>query len=498
MNAALTNADKGFDMELTKKLLSTILFLSVPVSFADESLIGQVLGNVKQQTPNAPGDFKSKVGEEISNKLTLKQCDKYGISSELLVADFIYRGGCVNSGFPYRLMGKTIIKGNDVPEPPNAAKLPICKCKKYRWGITKGMWLPTRIVEVVRGDGSCSPTQGKLTNLKLGIMTKVLQTTGLFSRGGENFKHYHSWKIKTNFYPGISPSERCWKRGNEWETSMMDIVWSANDPIFANLYYPENFLIAPMSAMTLGVDRFASCSINTLKSPNSLQRFDDSLYYLGGCYDDNFPVNGHFPKGRNSVEAGQLIAQRSVFASNRKSSMLSLTAYTSLTNFTTALTEGRTGYAAYNSVGDVNVCGATKTLIPKKSHYKFSMLRPYSEAKHGKTNKGSGGILKSLVIDSAIAKIKKQDPTQPVRDVISDLTNQTIGNLMGKVKKWTGFTTSCSHRWGASATRWGDGRNSAGNPNTVKQSDGTVLPKETKDKDSVYIIWRWVDCCSRL
>ena len=165
-------------MELTKKLLSTILFLSVPVSFADESFIGQVLGNVKQQTPNAPGDFKSQVGEKISNKLTIKQCDKYGISSELLVADFIYRGGCVNSGFPYRLMGKTVIKGNDVPEPPNAAKLPICKCKKYRWGITKGMWLPTRIVEVVRGDGSCSPTQGKLTNLKLGIMTKVLQTTG--------------------------------------------------------------------------------------------------------------------------------------------------------------------------------------------------------------------------------------------------------------------------------------------------------------------------------
>ena len=60
-----------------------------------------------------------------------------------------------DSGFPLRIMANITVSGSDVSYPPGATNQSICKCGKI-YGYTRGMWLPTRFVEVVRR-ADCSP-----------------------------------------------------------------------------------------------------------------------------------------------------------------------------------------------------------------------------------------------------------------------------------------------------------------------------------------------------
>ena len=118
----------------------------------------------------------------------------------------VVRNFCYDSGFPIRIMGRTVVSGGDVPAPPGVTQKSTCKCGKepyVLYGYTRGMWLPTRMVEVVRNP-SCSPVYGNSVKQMLQQMANLAgtgQEQGVSSGGGDvasgrydtGFRHFHSW-----------------------------------------------------------------------------------------------------------------------------------------------------------------------------------------------------------------------------------------------------------------------------------------------------------------
>lgn len=83
-----------------------------------------------------------------------------------------------DSAFPLRIMGSDTVMGSDVPAPPTATRKSICKCGKEPYviyGYTRGMWLPTRFVEVVR-EASCSPVYGESVKP---ILQQIARVSGI-------------------------------------------------------------------------------------------------------------------------------------------------------------------------------------------------------------------------------------------------------------------------------------------------------------------------------
>ncbi len=95
-------------------------------------------------------------------------CSNAGMGT-LLKFDF-------NSAFPLRIMGQTVMSGNDVPHPPGATSKSICKCGKEPYvvyGYTRGMWLlPPRFVEVV-AKPPAAPVYGSSVKPLLSQLAKV-------------------------------------------------------------------------------------------------------------------------------------------------------------------------------------------------------------------------------------------------------------------------------------------------------------------------------------
>ena len=361
---------------------------------------------------------------------TANTCSNAGLST---VMNF-----CFDSAFPLRIMGNTVISGNDVPNPSHATGQSICKCGKepyVRYGYTRGMWLPTRMVEVVRNP-SCSPVYGNAVGQALKQASRI---GGLFgtttSAGGGSvghsnydtgFYHYHSWVFPLYNIYGWTP--RCFHRGS-FESSVIQPTWSSRDPVWGNLLYPEWMVIGnvvnnPLFDMAAHT---ASCVANTTGLGAGYA--DDTAYWLGGCMGKTMPATGSMSAERGSVTASSTILNRSIMVSNRTG-----------------------GFASVSTVGDNALCSPIAAPFPRKSEFKATMMFPYSEASTASSSSTSDLDLKSAVQQGA-----------------------------GEVASFLGITSRCAHRLGASSLRWG-----------LNRSERAT---RTEDEDAVYLLWRWVDCC---
>lgn len=347
-----------------------------------------------------------------------------------------------DSAFPLHVMGAPVIPGGDVGAPPGATRQSVCNCG-LRYGITRGMWVPTRFVEVVREAG-CSPVYGPVVGNVLGRAVgmaagAVGSATGvggfnLFG-GGEGhdknemgFRHFHSWSFPlTAMYSGLIPST--FVKGRTLESSVFTFGWTSGDPVFGNLLYPEWVGIGAVTGSPL-FDLSASTA-SCMANSSGLGTFSDDLaYWLGGCMGQNLSAVGAMSAERNSVIGGQTIVNRSIMVSNRTF-----------------------GYASVSNVGDKALCGAVPVPFPSKSEFKSTMLFPYAESDTwGAVSSAMGG----------------------------NLTGAVSGQITGMVKDFFGFGGG-AHRLGASDMLWGRGKN-----------DQALNPNDT---DSVYLVWRWVDAC---
>lgn len=342
---------------------------------------------------------------------------------------------CYDSAFPLRIMGQTVISGSDIQAPPGVTRQSFCKCGKFFYGYTRGMWVPTRIVEVVR-KANCSPVYGMMVKPALTAMATVSGTLGttMMTAGDSmkpyetGFRHYHSWKFPARMFYGHIP--RCWHQGS-FETSITSLTWSRKDPVLMNLLYPEWGIIGAVTGSSLFdvPAHTASCIANTTGVGLLL---DDYAYWLGGCMGNNLPAAGSYSSEKNSVIGTSTILNRSIMHSNR-----------------------RFGYASVSNVGDKALCGAVPVPYPAKSEFKATMLFPYSE-----------GYSRSLSVSGAAN---------------SAMAGGMVQQSVGLVSDFLGITSRCAHRLGSSQLRWG-----------LNRSDQALNPN---DSDAVYLLWRWVDCC---
>lgn len=357
-------------------------------------------------------------------------CSNAGMGT-LLKFDF-------NSAFPLRIMGQTVMSGNDVPHPPGATSKSICKCGKEPYvvyGYTRGMWLPTRFVEVVR-EATCSPVYGSSVKPLLSQLAKVNGQAAQAVKAGTNltgggegmaqyetgFRHYHSWSFPyANMY-GWMP--RCFHQGGQLETSLTQPAWSGSDPVYSNLLYPEWMALGAITASPLFdlPAHTASCAANTTGIGWGMP--DDAAYWLGGCMGNNLPAVGAMSSEKNSIVGTATILNRSIMVSNRTG-----------------------GFASVKTVGDNALCSPIPTPFPAKSEFKAAMLFPYPENGFG-AGSDSGAV---------------------------------TAQLSGMVADFFNVGSKGAHRLGASDFVWAKGRND--------QSTNT------NDTDAVYLLWRWVDCC---
>ena len=421
-------------------------------------------------------------------------CDNAGLLFNMKLLSFW------DSQFPWRMAGFDIGNADGVGSPPDAHTKKICSCGKWYKSYSKGSWVPTRIVDVVRNP-ECSPSQGIKAKIQLKLLNKtvgnvVRLTVGGHSsipskvrkqakkdqekKPGNDFRHFHSWPFPKELKKAFRIT-RCAKRAenHSLETSITNLAWNASgyNPNWAgqsksrflmNLYYPEYYLIldpiegalsTSLSAATNiinGALRPVSCTANTLGN-KTLLKADDLAYWLGGCFGSNLPTSGQVA-ATDTLTSTHTALQRSIFLSARNG-----------------------GYASKNTVGNKALCGPTSVgLFPNKSHYKFSMAFPYSEASYsGDMDQNSNNLL-----------------TSGKKDIGSAISSSITGKVVGKVMDWAGVSkTKGAHRWGASQYAWGATRHA--------QADGsisvleTLLDSNNNDHDAVYIVWRWVDCCYR-
>lgn len=350
-----------------------------------------------------------------------------------------------DSAFPLHIMGSPTMPGGDVGAPPGATKQTWCKCGQEPYavyGYTKGMWVPTRFVEVVREAG-CSPVYGSEVS---GVLSKAVgvvagaasSAAGVgfnllgggegFSKTDVGFRHFHSWSFPlTDMYKGMIP--RTFVQGGNLESSIFTPGWTASDPVYGNVLYPEWTGIGAVTGNPLFdlAAHTASCTANT--TGMGLMA-DDMAYWLGGCMGQNLPAIGATSSERDSVIGSQTIVNRSIMASNRTG-----------------------GYASVSNVGDKALCSAVAAPYPAKSEFKSAMLFPYPESDtwSSVSNTSSGNI-----------------------------TGALTGQITGLVKDAFGFGSG-AHRWGASTMLWGSGKNDQAT--------------NTNDTDAVYLVWRWVDSC---
>ena len=344
-----------------------------------------------------------------------------------------------DSGFPLRIMGNTTVAGSDVPHPPGATNQSTCKCGQEPYavyGYTRGMWLPTRFVEVVRR-ADCSPVYGASVKPMLSQMARLsgtlkpvtLQTAGEGSAGryDTSFRHFHSWEFPFNPY---NWSPRCFHKGGNLETSITQPTWSAKDPVFMNLLYPEwmaigNVVNNPLFDIPAHT---ASCVANT--TGIGWGPADDAAYWLGGCMGNNLPAAGSMSAEKNSIIGTSTILNRSILLSHRTG-----------------------GFASVSTVGDKALCTPVPVPLPSKSEFKATMLFPYPEAQSASSSAAGSGI-----------------------------DNGTLfGQLSGEVANFFNLNSKGAHRLGASDFSWAIGR-----------SDQAL---NDNDSDAVYLLWRWVDCC---
>lgn len=454
--------------------------------------------------------FASTVSAFADNLLT-SVCDKPdGVMGGYLAQwDF-----CWDSIFPWRIGGNDIItsSNDEVEAPPGAHTNSWCKCgeEPYAYyGIPSGYWEPTRIVEVVRHP-ECSITQGIKGEMQLKVLngiagTAIRKIEGSSSQlpsnvrilanqaydkfGSEEFLHFHSWPVPDEIldvYSGFRTSCANMARRDNLETSITNLAWNAsgynpkfggksNTRLLANFYYPEFYLLldpiegalkdkAGIANIISGALRPLSCAANTTGVGLTA---DDYGYWLGGCFPETLPTNGHH-NAKNTLTATHNILQKSIMLSARNG-----------------------GYASVSTVHEGNdqvLCNPVPVMgFPKKSHYKFTMLYPYKEGEESDGDDNDGNTKKSEKAMSG------NGITSTISSVFSGEIGEKIGDkVVGQVMDWLGVgKTKCAHRFGASKTQWGAKRHSQGDENAKSYEEIT----SNKDHDAAYMVWRWVDCC---
>ncbi|UTH74233.1 TraU family protein [Chromobacterium sp. IIBBL 290-4] len=331
-------------------------------------------------------------------------CPNSKLLSSKLVTDI-----CWGAMFPIRLAGFEMSFGMKGEAPEGATRDRICVCggnlsegKLPTIGLTTGMWMPTRLMELTR-QPYCMPAMNgaRISNSSASAggsrtIGGNRRKAGSNDNGSKNLGQYHMhyYTFPLMAMMGLLNVNSCNPDGaTEFDILQFSEMYpNWYDESLSALLNPEAMLFAnPVAYAAQPVD----CIASTAGKPM------DSIHWMAGCWGAIYPYSGFISGNRSSVQSTSLAAAKGL-------AMLA-----------------RVG-ALRRSVGDDAYCSNPYMPVLKKSQYKMQMIYPVPETESGDA------------------------PSLPSSGERSD--------GVGEVDPGAISRGSCTHPIGAATMRWGEWR----------------------------------------
>ena len=274
-------------------------------------------------------------------------CPDARLLSEKLLTDI-----CWSCLFPVRIAGFPM-GGGRVPD--GAANKSLCLCQDNvgvsNPGLTTGMWVPARLIEVVRSAG-CAPALSGV-RLPVGGLKRQQGThgSGDLDTGDVAFYHYHYYAFPLLSMLGLVMQGACFT--NNYQD--MDVMYlSELDPTWQNDELA--FFTQPEAAFVANPLALAACSADVLAA--SGHEPIDSLFWCVGSWGHLYPMSGHTLASGSLAENTSHLAARAVAAQHRR-------------------------LLARKTMGNGALCGGVLDPMFPKSQYKLTMFYPVPETQQG-------------------------------------------------------------------------------------------------------------------
>ena len=381
------------------------------------------------------------VGGSARAALPLNAKDLQCPDAELFGAKLI-TGVCWSCMFPVYLSGFKMFDGR-VDRPAGASNDRVCFCsgdlsegKLPTIGFTVGMFMPSRLVEVVRKPW-CFPSLFGADMGDPNVMDGSLAYGGSGRYKNNMDAEAHAfWTWHLYAFPLMEIMElldlpQC----NTDNYSSFDLMFVSEtfphwyDSQLAFLVNPEAMLFGTPVAQAAGL---ADCAAASVDDPTN------SVFWMAGCWGSHYPLTGHTGTGSAPITAS-LAASRALFLL------------------------GRLGFLK-RTVGSDTLCGGKKMPVLTKSQYRFQQLFPVPES----NNNDAGSNPPPPEINIANAGDPPSAPEADLDPAATKVPNINIGNVRG----------GCCHALGENTMLWGEWRT-----------------RPATGQDFVYLLWRWTDCC---
>ena len=351
-------------------------------------------------------------------------------------------GICWSCMFPVYLAGVEMFDGRS-GRPAGANTDALCFCpgdwdtgQMPTIGFSVGMYIPSRIVEVVRKPW-CFPTLFGADMGDARIMDGALSFGGdgpyknSMDSESRSFYTWHFYAFPLMEILELLDLPQC----NVDNYSSFDVMFMSE--AFPHWYDGElAFLIQP-EALIFGnpIAQAAQLADCTVASTGGAL---NEIFWTAGCWGSVYPITGHTGSG-SSVQEASLAASRAMF-------LLS-----------------RLGFLR-RTVGEDAMCGGAKMPVLMKSQYRLQQIFPVPESNNN--DAGTNPPPPDINLANAGDPPTSSETTLPA--TATAVPDFDIGNVQG----------GCCHNFGENTMLWGEWRT-----------------RPATGQDFVQILWRWTDCC---
>lgn len=237
-------------------------------------------------------------------------CHDAELFSGRLITDICW--SCI---FPIKVAGVPLGGSGTVPD--KATNKILCFCDSDdglgTFGITISMWVPARIIELVRKPG-CSMALGGIT---LPLADRRMQGTagkGDLDKGDQAFYHYHSYAFPLLIILDLFVDQNCVADGyfdfDLMFTSELDPTW--NLPELAFWTQPEAAVVSNPIIQSACVADAAAASIG---------KPQDELFWCFGSWSFAYPFSGKDEARGSMPENTSVLSTRVLAAGHRRGMM---------------------------------------------------------------------------------------------------------------------------------------------------------------------------------
>ena len=362
--------------------------------------------------------------------------------AEILGAKLI-TGVCWSCMFPVYLAGFKAFDGRG-DRPAGASNDRVCLCgedlsegKLPTVGFTVGMYVPSRLMELVRKPW-CFPSLFGADMGDANLMDGAMAFGGMGANSNKMDSESHSfWTWHLYSFPLLEILQlvnlpQC----NVDNYSSFDLMFLSE--AFPHWYDGELAFLVNPEALIFGnpiaqAAQLSDCTAASVSDPTN------DIFWTAGCWGSHYPLTGNAGTASAPMTAS-LTASRAMYLL------------------------GRLGFLQ-RTIGDDALCGGQKMPVLTKSQYKFQQMFPVPESNNNDpgTNPAPPDI---NLADVGEPPTTAEGDLDPAATKIPDFN---VSNVRG----------GCCHNLGENTMLWGEWRT-----------------RPATGQDFVYLVWRWTDCCA--